>query len=134
MKFTVSAMALALAGCATAAPPPQAAAVASARIVPVGQPQQLSGSEETAARARMADYDRAMFRIEAGLKAQAPDGGAMDIMMFDPRPTGWRCGRVRFANPGGAPTPFAAKLDSDPAEVVLGRDPAALARIRTLCG
>jgi hypothetical protein len=53
----------------------------------------------------MADYDRAMFRIEAGLKAQAPDGGAMDIMMFDPRPTGWRCGRVRFANPAAPPHP-----------------------------
>lgn len=82
----------------------------------------------------MADYDRAMFRIEASLKAQVPDGGAMDIMMFDPQPSGWRCGRVRFASPGGAPTLFAAKLESEPGEVVLGRDPAAIARIRTLCG
>jgi hypothetical protein len=129
---------LALAGCATPTPAPQTGDSAAAdapgtRPVPVGQPRRLSDAEAAAAMIREPGLTRDLARVEAVLRGHVPEGGAADIMMFDANENGWRCGRVRFANPGGAYVPFAVRLDHDPAEARLGRDAASLEQVRAAC-
>lgn len=74
-----------------------------------------------------------MARVEAALIAQVPEGGAADIVILGSDIDGWRCGRVRFANPGGAFMLFAVRLNRDPVETVLGRDAASLEQVRAVC-
>lgn len=140
MKTFVSVLLMiGLAGCATAAPVPVTAPVnvvgsLQSSFVPAGQPRRLSDAETAAATAGEASLGQDLARVEAALQAQAPEGGAADVMVFGRNGDGWRCGRVRFANPGGDFILFAVRLAPDPVETRLGRDPASLAQVRSVCG
>ena len=125
-----------LAGCATS--PPQIeervdARVLETQLVPVGQPRRLPDAEAGTATIREASPAQDMARVEAALIAQVPQGGAADIMILGSNINGWRCGRVRFADPGGAFMLFAVRLNRNPVETVLGRDAASLQQVRTVC-
>ncbi len=137
MKPIVAALLIAgLAGCAT--PPPQIeertdARVLETRLVPVGQPRRLPDAEAGQGAIRETSPGQDMARVEEALKARVPEGSAVDIMMLGSNIDGWRCGRVRFANPGGAFVLFAVRLSHDPVETLLGRDAASLEQVRTVC-
>ena len=143
MKTFVSVLLMiGLAGCAMAAPvpaPPPApgnvGGILQSSLV-LGQPRRLPDAEAGAATATASEASPAgdLARVEAALKAQASEGGPADVMVFGRNRDGWRCGRVQFANRGGGFILFAVRLAPDPVETRLGRDPASLAQVRSICG
>ena len=130
-----------LAGCTTAAsaPPPAPApgnvvGFLQSRLVPVGQPSRLPDAQAGAATAGEATPVQDLASVEAALKAAAPEGGPVDVMVFGRNAEGWRCGRVQFASRGTGFILFAVRLAPDPVETRLGRDPASLAQVVSVCG